>query len=121
MFLISVPVGIIGTVWGIINLKDNGVRKPAKIDWLGNGLFAIGLVSLLVGIVYGIEPYGTHPMGWESPFVLSTLIGGALILVLFGWVETKVKAPMFHIQLFKIRPFAAGNAAVSSLHSGAAG
>jgi MFS family permease len=111
VFLISVPVGVIGTVWGVINLKDNGVRKRAKIDWVGNGCFALGLVSLLVGIVYGIEPYGGHPMGWTSPFVLSCLIGGPLILGLFVWIETKVDAPMFHIQLFKIRPFAAGNTA----------
>jgi EmrB/QacA subfamily drug resistance transporter len=111
VFLISVPVGVIGTVWGVINLKDNGVRKAARIDWIGNSIFALGLISLLVGIVYGIEPYGGHPMGWTSPFVLGALVGGVLLLALFVWVETKVDAPMFHIQLFKIRPFAAGNAA----------
>ncbi len=111
VFLISVPVGVIGTVWGVINLKDNGVRTPAKIDWIGNACFAVGLVSLLTGIVYGIEPYGGHPMGWTNPFVLWTLIVGLLILCLFVWVETKVDAPMFHIQLFRIRDFAAGNVA----------
>jgi MFS family permease len=111
VFLISVPVGIIGTVWGIINLKEKGVRTPAKIDWLGNALFAAGLVSLLTGIIYGIEPYGGHTMGWTSPLVRSALVGGVLVLVLFVWVETKVKAPMFHVQLFKIRPFASGTVA----------
>ncbi|MHB2027811.1 MAG: MFS transporter, partial [Acidimicrobiales bacterium] len=111
VFLISVPVGVIGTVWGIINLKDNGVRTPAKIDWLGNTLFALGLVSLLLGIVYGIEPYGGSSMGWTNPFVLSALIAGVAILAVFVWVETKVTAPMFHVQLFQIRAFSAGNAA----------
>ena len=74
VFWVSVPVGVIGTIWGIINLKDKGVRTPARIDWLGNAVFAIGLVALLVGIVYGIEPYGGHKMGWTSPWVLARLV-----------------------------------------------
>jgi MFS family permease len=111
VFLISVPVGVIGTIWGIINLKEKGVRTPARIDWLGNALFAIGLVSILTAIVYGIEPYDGRAMGWTSPLVRAALVGGILILVLFVWVETKVKAPMFHVQLFRIRAFASGTIA----------
>jgi len=111
VFLISVPVGVVGTIWGIVNLKDNGVRTPAKIDWLGNAAFAVGLVALLVGIVYGLEPYGGHTMGWTNPLVLAALIGGALVLCAFVWIETKVTAPMFRIPLFRIRSFAAGNVA----------
>ena len=111
VFLISVPVGVIGTIWGVINLKETGVRTPAKIDWLGNVCFAVGLVALLTGIVYGIEPYGGHPMGWTSPLVLCALVGGVLILGLFVWIETKVEAPMFHIQLFRIRSFSTGTLA----------
>lgn len=120
VFLISVPVGVIGTIWGIINLKEKGVRTPAKIDWLGNALFAGGLVSLLTGIIYGIEPYDGHTMGWTSPLVRAALVGSVLILALFVWVETKVKAPMFHVQLFKIRSFASGTLAslMSSLGRG---
>ena len=111
VFWVSVPVGVIGTIWGIINLKDKGVRTPARIDWLGNAVFAIGLIALLVGIVYGIEPYGGHKMGWTSPWVLGALLGGAALLVVFGWIETKVSSPMFRIPLFRIRTFAAGSVA----------
>jgi MFS family permease len=111
VFWVSVPVGIIGTVWGMINLKDKGVRNPAKIDWIGNALFAVGLIALLVGIVYGIEPYRGHTMSWTDPWVLACLLGGAAILGLFAWVETKVPSPMFRISLFKIRAFAAGSVA----------
>ncbi len=111
VFLVSVPVGVVGTAWGIINLEDKGVRTPAKIDWLGNATFAIGLVALLVGVVYGIEPYDGHTMGWTNPLVLAGLIGGVVVLGLFAWIETKVAAPMFRIPLFRIRSFAAGNVA----------
>ncbi len=111
VFWVSVPVGVIGTIWGIINLKDKGVRTPARIDWLGNAVFAIGLIALLVGIVYGIEPYGGHKMGWTSPWVLGALLGGAALLAVFAWIETKVSSPMFRIPLFRIRTFAAGSVA----------
>jgi MFS family permease len=111
VFLVSVPFGLFGTVWAYRKLRDNGIRIPAKIDWLGNTLFAIGLISLLTGIVYSLLPYGGHPTGWTNPYVLTAIFGGIAVLVLFGWVETKVAAPMFRLSLFKIRAFTAGNIA----------
>ena len=111
VFLVSVPFGLFGTVWAYLMLRDNGVRIPAKIDWLGNTLFAVGLISVLTGIVYSLLPYGGHPTGWTNPWVLAGIVGGIAILVLFCWVETKVAAPMFRLGLFKIRAFTAGNIA----------
>jgi MFS family permease len=111
VFLVSVPFGLFGTVWAYLKLRDNGIRIPAKIDWLGNALFAIGLISVLTGIVYSLLPYGGHPTGWTNPWVLTGIFGGIAVLVLFGWVETKVESPMFRLSLFKIRAFTAGNIA----------
>jgi MFS family permease len=111
VFLVSVPFGLFGTVWAYMKLRDNGIRIPAKIDWLGNALFAIGLISVLTGIVYSLLPYGGHPTGWTNPYVLAAIIGGIVVLVAFGWVETKVQQPMFRLDLFRIRAFTAGNIA----------
>jgi MFS family permease len=111
VFLVSVPFGVFGTAWAYLKLKDNGVRVPAKIDWIGNTLFAVGLIALLTGIVYSLLPYGGHPTGWTNPWVLAGVFGGIAVLVLFTWVETKVPAPMFRLSLFKIRAFTAGNIA----------
>jgi len=111
VFLVSVPVGLFGTIWAYLMLRDTGVRQPARIDWWGNAFFAVGLVSLLVGITYGILPYGKASMGWGNPLVLTAMIGGVVCLGFFTFLETKVKAPMFQIQLFRIRAFAAGNVA----------
>src|SRR3981081_4323573 len=58
VFLVSVPFGLFGTVWAYLKLRDNGVRIKSSIDWAGNITFAVGLVALLTGIVYGIQPYG---------------------------------------------------------------
>jgi MFS family permease len=111
VFLISIPFGVFGTVWAYAKLRDNGLRLAAKIDWIGNISFAVGLVGVLTGIVYGLQPYGGHTMGWTSPFVLACIIGGTLILAGFVFIETRVTDPMFNLDLFKNRSFAMGNLA----------
>ena len=87
------------------------MRVAAKIDWIGNATFAVGLVALLTGIVYSLLPHGGHPTGWTNPWVLGGVFGGIAALGLFVWVETKVPAPMFHLELFRIRTFVMGNIA----------
>jgi len=111
VFWINVPIGVWGTIWAYRSLREIATTERAKIDWAGNALFAIGATSLLAAITYGIQPYGGHSTGWSSPMVLTGLIGGAAVLVVFGIVETKIAEPMFRMSLFKIRAFAAGNAA----------
>ncbi|MEP9414465.1 MULTISPECIES: MFS transporter [unclassified Gordonia (in: high G+C Gram-positive bacteria)] len=111
IFLVSVPFGVIGTIWAYLKLRDTGVRRKAKMDWWGNTTFAIGLVAILVGITYGIQPYGTSNMGWGNPWVLAALIGGALMLAAFVIIETRVDSPLFELSLFKNRSFTFGNIA----------
>jgi MFS family permease len=111
VFLVSVPVGLFGTLWSWRKLVDLGVRQPAKIDWWGNLTFAAGLIAILVGITYGIQPYGGHTMGWTSPKVLACMGGGLLLLAIFAVIETRIEDPMFRLSLFRIRAFTAGNIA----------
>jgi MFS family permease len=111
VFLVSVPVGLFGTVWAYLKLHDTGVRQPAKSDWWGNLTFAVGLIAVLVGITYGIQPYAGHTMGWTNPVVLAAMGGGVLVLAIFCVVEAKVAEPMFELSLFRIRAFTAGNLA----------
>src|SRR5580698_6645095 len=120
VFLVSVPFGVIGTVWSYLKLQELGVQRRAKLDWWGNVTFAAGLIAVLVGITYGIQPYGGHTMGWTSPMVLTLIIGGLAVLAVFCVIETKVAEPMFRLSLFRIRPFTAGNLAslLSSLGRG---
>jgi MFS family permease len=120
VFLVSVPFGVLGTIWSYLKLQERGIRHPARLDWAGNLTFAAGLIAVLAGITYGIQPYGGHTMGWTSPLVLSLIGAGLAILAVFCVVETRVAEPMFRLSLFKIRPFTAGNMAslLSSLGRG---
>jgi MFS family permease len=111
VFVVSVPVGVFATFWAYRSLRELGERRAARIDWWGNATFAVGLVGVMIGITYGIQPYGGHTMGWTSPFVLTTMLGGVAVLAAFCLVELRVEEPMFRLELFRIRAFAAGNLA----------
>jgi MFS family permease len=108
IFIVTVPFGLFGTVWSRLKLREISVRQHASIDWAGNVTFAAGLISIMVGVTYGIRPYGGHPMGWESPFVLAALGVGLLLLAAFVVIEARVAEPMFQLDLFRIRPFTFG-------------
>ena len=111
IFWINVPFGVFGTVWAYKSLKEIASTRKASIDWIGNITFAAGAGILLTSITYGIRPYGTSATGWGNPMVYGGLLLGVALLVVFCFVETKVKDPMFRLSLFKIRAFAAGNVA----------
>ena len=111
VFLVSVPIGLFGTVWAYLRLHDTGIRQPARLDLWGNFTFAIGLIAVLVGITYGIQPYHARTMGWSNPAVVATLLGGVVVLAVFCVIETRVAEPMFELKLFRIRAFTAGNLA----------
>jgi MFS family permease len=108
VFLISVPVGLFGTVWGYLKLKERSQPRRAAIDWWGNVTFALGLVLVMVAVTYGIRPYRSHPIGWGSPRVIALLGGAALSLIAFAVIERHVKEPMFRLPLFRIRAFTFG-------------
>jgi MFS family permease len=108
VFLISVPVGLFGTVWAYLKLEERSEPRRASIDWWGNLTFALGLVLIMVSVTFGIRPYGGHATGWSSPRVVALLAGGVLSLAAFAAVERRVKAPMFRLALFRIRAFTFG-------------
>ncbi|MGO4256746.1 MFS transporter [Marmoricola sp. RAF53] len=111
VFWVSVPIGIIGTVWGYRSLVELGERRKARLDVPGNLTFGLGLTSLLVAITYGIQPYGDHSTGWSSPWVLGGILLGIFLLAAFVIVEQRVEHPMVSIGLFRIRTFALANLA----------
>jgi MFS family permease len=108
VFLISVPVGLFGTVWAYLKLEERSKPRPAKIDWWGNVTFAVGLVLAMVSVTYGIRPYGGSPTGWGSPRVLALLAGSIASLIAFAVIERRVEEPMFRLPLFRIRAFTFG-------------
>jgi MFS family permease len=111
VFWINVPVGVFGTLWAYLRLREMGERHPARMDWWGNATFAVGLGSVLIGVTVGIQPYHGQAMGWTSPEVIGLIAGGLILLVAFGVIESRIAEPMFQLSLFRIRAFTAGSVA----------
>ncbi len=110
VFLVSVPVGLFGTIWSLLKLKDHSVRhKDQKIDLPGNIAFAGGISLLLLGITYGLMPYGSSSMGWGNPWVKVAMLSGLVLLIVFIFIERVVEQPMFNLRLFRNRAFATGS------------
>ncbi|MFD5473167.1 MFS transporter [Streptomyces sp. NPDC127105] len=125
VFWVSVPISVGGTIWSYLSLRETAPGRRGRMDWPGNLTFAAGAGILLAAITYGIQPYGGDATGWGNPWVLAGLVGGCCLLLLFCFVETRPQAlgfaraggtptaePMFHLALFRVRAFAAGNVAV---------
>jgi EmrB/QacA subfamily drug resistance transporter len=108
IFIVNVPIGLFCTAWAYTKLRDVVPARRASIDWAGNLTFALGLIGLMVGISYGIEPYGGHSMGWTNPVVDAELAAGVAMLAAFVLVERRCAEPMFRLSLFRIRAFTAG-------------
>jgi len=111
VFWINVPIGLFGTVWAYLKLREVGIQRKTRIDWWGNITFGVGLVMILIGLTYGLLPHAGHAMGWDGPWVLFEIVGGVALLFLFAWIETRVEDPMFQLDLFRIRAFSMGNIA----------
>jgi MFS family permease len=112
VFLVSVPVGILGTIWAFLKLKESPLpKKRRKIDVWGNITFVAGLTIFLIGITYALLPYGRDPMGWGNPWVQVSMFIGIILLVAFPIIESRVEDPMFRLGLFKSRVFSLANTA----------
>src|SRR5208283_2892595 len=100
MFLINVPIGIFGTIWGYLRLKEIGTKTVGqKFDYAGSILYCIGLSTILLALTIGDPTSGRN---------ITILIGGLAFFVAVIFVELRQKHPTLDLTLFKIRLFAAG-------------
>ena len=112
VFLVSVPFGLIGTIWSYYKLKELSIKAAkTKIDIGGNITFLLSITLILVGVTYGLIPYGSSSMGWSNPWVITSMLIGLISLILFAFIETRVESPMFRLDLFKNKSFAYANLA----------
>jgi MFS family permease len=121
IFWVGVPIGVLGTIWGVRSLHEIGVRTPGPLDWPGTVTFGVGLTVVLVGITYGIQPYGGRPTGWTNPFVLGSIALGLSLLIAFCIIELRAAQPMVNMRLFRSTGFGMGNLANLMSSSGRGG
>jgi EmrB/QacA subfamily drug resistance transporter len=111
IFWINVPVGAIVIPLALARLRESrGASR--RLDPPGVALVSGGLL----GIVYGLVQAPGH--GWTSPLVLSTLIGGIVLLAAFVAWERRTDVPMLPMQFFRSRAFSATNVVSLAMYFG---
>ena len=110
VFMISVPIGVAGAVWSYLALHEvAAVKRGQTLDVPGCVTFGASLAILLIALTYALLPYGSAQTGWTNPLVLAGFAGGLLLMLAFAIIELRSKDPMFKLNLFGNRSFAAGN------------
>ncbi|WP_435841809.1 MFS transporter [Streptomyces coeruleorubidus] len=97
VFYINAPIGVIALVFGLVVLPQsrNEAAASEKFDVPGVVLLALGLLAVVFGVVKG------ETWGWTSAGTLGAIVGGVVVLVLFGWYETRVAHPLLPMRLFR--------------------
>jgi len=106
VFWFNVPFALVGALRGWLVLHE--LAKPDEqrgLDLPGTAAFVVGLT----GLVFGISKGGIS--GWDEPLVIWSLVIAAVLLPLFVLIESRVRAPMLDLSIFKNRLFAAATAA----------
>lgn len=97
MFLINVPIGIIGAIIAIRVLRNTGFQERRPFDWVGTTLVGVGVLGLLLALSEGAG------WGWTSGRTLGCGIGGVALLAIFAWwVLRKTRTPVVDLRMFKI-------------------
>ena len=106
VFWFNVPLGLAGAAWGALILRE--LAKPDQVrgyDVLGNVTFILGLTGLVLGVSRG------GISGWDDTIVIVGLVAAVVLLPLWVLIESRSRAPMLDLSLFKNRLFAAATAA----------
>jgi EmrB/QacA subfamily drug resistance transporter len=102
IFLINVPIGILGTIWAYKTLKEikNDTGRQ-YFDFPATIAFTLGLLALIFGVTWGII------YSWLDPITLGSIGVSPLFLAFFVYWETKhSREPVIDISFLKNRVFA---------------
>jgi MFS family permease len=103
VFLVNIPVGVLTSILIVRLLPELPPTDKQKLDVSGAILITAALMMQVYAIVGGAEA------GWTSPQTLGLLGGSAALLILFLWTESRLKAPLVPLAMFRLRNLATAN------------
>lgn len=103
VFYINAPIGVAALVFSACVLpQSRNSTGRHRFDIPGVVLLALGLLCVVFGVVKG------ETWGWTSAGTLGAVAAGVLLLVVFGWYETRVEHPLLPMRLFRNRTLTVG-------------
>ncbi|GHB27884.1 MFS transporter [Streptomyces viridiviolaceus] len=103
VFYINAPIGVIAFVFSAFVLpQSRNSTGRHRFDIPGVVLLALGLLAVVFGVVKG------ETWGWTSAGTLGAVAVGLVVLLLFGWYETRVRHPLLPMRLFRSRALTTG-------------
>ncbi len=102
LFLINVPIGVVGVPVAVRFLRDTGFRESRRFDSTGLALSGVGLALLLIGVAQGSK------VGWGDPVVVAMLVTSVVLLTVFVRHSLTTENPLVELQMFANPVFAVG-------------
>ena len=99
LFIINVPIGVIGVILAIRLLRDIGFREQRRFDALGLALIGTGLICLLLAFSE------TGTWGWTAPATLAALTAGIVLIAAFAARALHITEPLIELRMFRTRTF----------------
>ena len=103
IFFLNIPLAALVLIISFWHVPESRSPDPGSVDWLGASITILGLAALVYGFLE------TSILGWKHPRVIGTLIFGVGSLIVFIFVEKRVKTPMVPLKLFQSASFSAAN------------
>lgn len=95
IFWLGLIVILLGIAAVAAFIEESTVRSPGRIDWTGVVLLSGGVVALLLAISEG------KSWGWASGGVIGLFVAAVVLLVVFAYVENKVREPLIDMKLLR--------------------
>jgi EmrB/QacA subfamily drug resistance transporter len=114
-FFINLPIALAVLFISIVHVRENVDRDNDRVDWLGSILAALGLGALVYGLIESSR------LGFASRVVMTALVAGCVLLIVFLFVEARLPHPMLPLGLFRSRIFAGTNLLTFLLYAALSG
>ena len=105
LFWITAAGGALAVAAVVLVVPEAPTRSGGRLDLVGAVLLSATLVALLLPLAQ------TAAWGWGSPRVVGLLSLSAVLLVLFGWSQTRIREPLVDLVALRRRPIVLTNLA----------
>jgi EmrB/QacA subfamily drug resistance transporter len=112
IFFLNVPIGIIAFFVATRTVGESVSAEERQLDIPGLALGTAALFSLTYALIEA------NQKGWTDPLIVSTLVGGFVLIGAFLYRELHAPHPMMPLRFFRIPAFSAGNTVAFSVSLG---